>query len=72
MNLAGLGVGYIAIGGVVAAVIAVVKRRMSLGDAVLIVGLWPLYAPLSFARADVHHREAELVAALAGLVDAAT
>jgi hypothetical protein len=52
VSLAGLGIGYIAIGGVIAAVVAGVKRRLSVGDAVLIVGLWPLYAPLSFARAD--------------------
>ena len=49
--------------------IAGVKRRLSLGDAVLIVGLWPLYAPLSFARADTDHREAELLAALARAKD---
>jgi hypothetical protein len=69
VSLAGLGIGYIAIGGVIAAVVAGVKRRMSVGDAVLIIGLWPLYAPLSFARADTHHREAELLAALARAKD---
>jgi len=69
VSLAGLGIGYIAIGGVIAAVVAAVKRRLSVGDAVLIVGLWPLYAPLSFARADTHHREAELLAALARAKD---
>ena len=69
MSLAGLGIGYIAIGGVIAAVAFGVKRRLSVGDAVLIIGLWPLYAPLSFARADTHHREAELLAALARAKD---
>jgi hypothetical protein len=69
MSLAGLGIAYIAIGGVIAVVVAGVKRRLPVGDAVLIVGLWPLYAPLSFTRADTHHREAELLAALARAKD---
>ncbi|HET7501393.1 MAG TPA: PT domain-containing protein [Kofleriaceae bacterium] len=67
MSLASLGIGYLATGGVIAAVIAVVRRRLALADAVLLVGLWPLYAPLSLPgpRAGTHHREAELLAALA-------
>ena len=65
MSLGSLGIGYVALGAVIALVIAGVKRRLPFGDALLIVGLWPLYAPLSFARADTHHREAELLAALA-------
>jgi len=69
MSLASLGIGYIAIGGAIAALVLAIKRRLSIGDAALIVGLWPLYAPLSFARADTHHREAELVAALARAKD---
>jgi hypothetical protein len=60
-----LGVAYIAIGALVALVIAWVKRRLSVGDALLIVGLWPLYAPLSFARDGDRGREDELLAALA-------
>ena len=64
MSLASLGIGYIMIGGVIAAVVLGLKRRLSIGDAVLIIGLWPLYAPLSFSRADTHHREAEQEAAL--------
>jgi len=65
VSLGSLGIGYVALGAVIALVIAGVKRRLPFGDALLIVGLWPLYAPLSFARADTHHREAELLAALA-------
>lgn len=67
MSLASLGVGYIALGAAIALVIAGLKRRMSLGDALWIVGLWPLYAPMSFAHtsAGESHREAELARALA-------
>jgi hypothetical protein len=65
MSLGSLGIGYIAIGAVVALVIAAIKRRLSPGDTLLIVGLWPLYAPLSFARSGDHGRETELATALA-------
>jgi len=65
VSLGSLGIAYIALGAVIALVIAGVKRRLPFGDALLVVGLWPLYAPLSFARADTHHREAELLSALA-------
>jgi hypothetical protein len=71
VSLESLGVGYIALGAVIALGVAGVRRRLSLGDALLIVGLWPLYAPMSFARADTsaNHREAELLAALARAKD---
>jgi len=71
VSLPSLGVGYIALGAVLALVIAGIKRRMSLGEALWIVGLWPLYAPLAFARADTgeNRREAELLAALARAKD---
>jgi hypothetical protein len=67
MSLPGLGIGYLAVGAVLALALAGIKRRTSFGDALWIVGLWPLYAPLSLARADTaeDHREAELLAALA-------
>lgn len=67
MSLGSLGAGYLAIGAVIALVIAAIKRRLAPGDALWIVGLWPLYAPMSFARADAseNRREAELLAALA-------
>ena len=60
-----LGVAYIAIGALVALAVAAIKRRLTLVDALLIVGLWPLYAPLSFARDADRGREDELLAALA-------
>jgi hypothetical protein len=67
VSLPSLGAGYLAIGAVLALAIAGIKRRMSFGDALWIVGLWPLYAPMSLVRADTGegHRETELVAALA-------
>jgi hypothetical protein len=71
VSLPSLGAGYIALGAVLALVIAGIKRRMSFGEALWIVGLWPLYAPLSFARADTgeNRRETELLAALARAKD---
>jgi hypothetical protein len=71
VSLPTLGIGYLAIGAAIAlglAVIPAVRRRLSLGDAVLLVGLWPLYAPLAVARATgpgEPGQEAELIAALA-------
>ena len=65
MSLFGLGIGYLAIGAAAALVIAAVKRRLAPADAVLIVGLWPMYAPLAMTRTGEHRREAELLAALA-------
>ncbi|HEX3757505.1 MAG TPA: hypothetical protein VHW23_02320 [Kofleriaceae bacterium] len=65
MSLVNLAVGYLAVGAALAIGIAVARRRLSPGDAVLVVGLWPMYAPLELARATEPRREAELVAALA-------
>jgi hypothetical protein len=65
VSLVSLGVGYLAVGAAVALAIAVARRRLSPADAVLVVGLWPMYAPLALARATEHGREAELLAALA-------
>ena len=65
MSLVSLGVGYLAVGAALALAIAVARRRLSLADAVLVVGLWPMYAPLALARATEPRREAELLAALA-------
>jgi hypothetical protein len=64
VSLAAIGVGYIAIGAAVALVIAAARRRLTAADAVLIVGLWPLYAPLALARGEDTGREAELLAAI--------
>jgi hypothetical protein len=65
VSLVSLGVGYLAIGAALALAIAVARRRLSPGDAVLVIGLWPMYAPLALARATEPRREAELLAALA-------
>ena len=64
MSVGSLGIGYVALGAVIALVVAAVKRTLSPGDALLLVAMWPLYAPLSFARAGESGREGELVAAL--------
>jgi len=71
VSLPSLGAGYLALGAVLALVIAGIKRRTSFSEALWIVGLWPLYAPLAFARTDTgeHRREAELLAALARAKD---
>ena len=65
MSLVALGVSYLAIGAVLALALAVARRRLSPGDAVLVVALWPMYAPLALARATQPRRETELLAALA-------
>jgi hypothetical protein len=65
MSLVSLGVGYLAVGAAIALVIAAVTRRLSAADAVLLVGLWPMYAPLALSRGGDTPRETELVAALA-------
>jgi len=64
VSVGSLGIGYVALGAVIALVVAAVKRTLSPGDALLLVAMWPLYAPLSFARAGESGREGELVAAL--------
>jgi hypothetical protein len=65
VSLVSLGVGYLAVGAALALAIAVGRRRLSPADAVLVVGLWPMYAPLALARATEPRREAELLTALA-------
>jgi len=65
VSLVNLGIGYLAVGAALALAIAVARRRLSPADAVLVVGLWPMYAPLALARATEPRREAELLAALA-------
>jgi hypothetical protein len=65
MSLVSLGVGYLVVGAALALALAVARRRLSPADAVLVVGLWPMYAPLALARATEPRREAELLAALA-------
>src|SRR5262245_703934 len=65
MSLVSLGIGYLAIGAAITLVVTAVKRRLSAADAVLLVGLWPMYAPLAIARSDGDARETELLAAIA-------
>jgi hypothetical protein len=64
VSLSAIGLGYLVIGALAALAIAGFKRRLAVGDAVLVVCLWPLYAPLSLGRAEAHHGEAGLLAAL--------
>lgn len=65
MSLISLGVGYLAVGAALALALAVARRPLSPADAALVIGLWPMYAPLALARATEPRREAELLAALA-------
>jgi len=65
MSLVSLGIGYLAVGAAIALVVAAAKRRLSAADTVLLIGLWPMYAPLAIARPEGDARETELLAALA-------
>lgn len=70
MSLGLLGVGYLAVGAAIALAAAVARRLASAADAILLVGMWPLWAPLALVRpargaADADDpRERELLAAL--------
>ena len=64
MTLGVLGVGYIGIGAVIAFVFTVV-RRPAIVDALLLAGMWPLYAPFLLLARAPDTREAELLDALA-------
>jgi hypothetical protein len=50
MSLGALGLGYVAVGAVVAAVCAALRGRPAAGDVALLLALWPLWAPLVLAR----------------------
>jgi len=67
MSLGMLGLGYVAIGAVIAIGALVMRRRISPADVVFLVVLWPLAAPLIFGghRDESDPGAAELVAALA-------
>jgi hypothetical protein len=65
MLLGTIGVGYVAIGVVVAITVAIMRGTPSVADTLLLVGMWPLWGPLAFTRADLDHREHELLGALA-------
>jgi len=71
VTLGELGLGYLAIGAAIAIGAACARRVSSATDALLLVGMWPLWAPLSFARPGAagdttgDPRERELIDALA-------
>ena len=75
MSLGVLGVCYLAVGVAIALGAAVARRLSSAADAILLVGMWPLWAPLALARpahgagAADDPRERELLAALARAKD---
>lgn len=64
MSLASIGIGYLAIGCAIAIAVAALRRRLTPGDAVLLAGMWPLYAPLMLARPAEPGRAGELMTAL--------
>jgi hypothetical protein len=65
MTLGNIGIGYVAVGAAIALVATAIGRCRSTGDALMLLGMWPLWAPLTLARADTDHREQELLGALA-------
>lgn len=75
MTLGELGLGYLAVGAALAVAAVAARRVSSATDALLLVGMWPLWAPLSFARAlpdadaGGDPRERELIGALARAQD---
>ncbi len=75
MTIGALGLGYLAIGAAIAIAAALARRMSSAADAILLVGMWPLWAPLAFARpaaagaASDDPRERELIGALARAQD---
>lgn len=65
MTIELIALGYVCVGGVIAAAIAIAKRP-PIVDIAMITALWPLYAPLVLVmRAGTDRREVELVTALA-------
>jgi hypothetical protein len=66
MSLDLLGVGYLGIGAIIALVLAITLRRPSTGDMLLLVVLWPLWAPMIVATRHTQGAdERELLSALA-------
>src|SRR5688500_14712406 len=65
MTLGTIGLCYLGVGAVVAIAVTITRGRPSAADALLLVGMWPLWGPLAFARADRDHRENQLPDALA-------
>jgi hypothetical protein len=74
VTIGALGLGYLAIGAALAIAAALARRMSSAADAILLVGMWPVWAPLAFARpaadaASEDPRERELIGALARAQD---
>jgi hypothetical protein len=66
MSLDVLGIGYLGIGAVTALVVTLALRRQGPTDTLLLVVLWPLWVPLTFAqRTAAGDHERELLDALA-------
>ena len=66
MSLDLIGIGYLGIGALVALVFAVTLRRQSASDTLLLVALWPLWAPMMLAQRHAQgDDERELLSALA-------
>jgi DNA-binding transcriptional MerR regulator len=75
VTLGALGLGYLAVGAALAVAAVAARRVSSAADAILLVGMWPLWAPLAFARPQLtgaaadDPRERELIGALARAQD---
>lgn len=64
MTLGLIGVGYLGVGIAVAIVTAITRGVPSVTDTLLLVTMWPVWGPLTVVRADLDHREQELLGAL--------
>ena len=47
MSLGVLGVGYLGVGALIALGFAITLRRLAASDGVLLVALWPVWAPMT-------------------------
>jgi hypothetical protein len=66
MSLDILAIGYLGLGAVIALVLALALRKQSAVDTLLVVGMWPLWAPLMIAQRHTHgDDERELLSAIA-------
>lgn len=65
MTLGMIGIGYLAIGVFAVLAVSALRGAPKLGDALLTIVMWPLWAPLALARDPQDHREQELLGALA-------
>jgi hypothetical protein len=66
MSLDILAIGYLGLGAVIALVLALALRKQTAIDTLLVVGMWPLWAPLLIAQRHTHgDDERELLSAIA-------